>query len=191
MTQSTSHEICIILLCFVLLWLHYQLLVVSCDVCTYSCQGCLTGIWAIVRLPRYQWRNPVDYGLNRILPKQNKVSISCIFLALCSKHNTYTLYLFVCLFVSLLSHFWLIHFFSPTPALSTIYSISVNICDALTELMTTLSSHQRMSLWQNMASDYKVGIMTTISFQCLTHHLHITAIVVNYGISNTIVLEIP
>ena len=28
---------------------------------------------------------------------------------------------FFCLFVSLLSHFWLIHFFSPTPALSTIF----------------------------------------------------------------------
>ena len=51
----------------------------------------------------------------------------------------------VCLFVSLLSHFWLIHFFPPTPALSTISRpLSSSMCSITPETANVGSSYNRM-----------------------------------------------
>ena len=53
--------------------------------------------------------------------------------------------LFVCLFVSLLSHFWLIHFFPPTPALSAISRpLSSSMCSITPEAANIGSSYNRM-----------------------------------------------
>ena len=50
-----------------------------------------------------------------------------------------------CLFVSLQSHFWLIHFFSPTPALSTISRpLSSSMCSITPETANVGSSYNRM-----------------------------------------------
>ena len=50
-----------------------------------------------------------------------------------------------CLFVSLLSHFWLIHFFPPTPALSTISRpLSSSMCSITPETANVGSSYNRM-----------------------------------------------
>ena len=50
-----------------------------------------------------------------------------------------------CLFVSLLSHFWLIHFFPPTPALSTISRpLSSSMCSITSETTNVCSSYNRM-----------------------------------------------
>ena len=49
------------------------------------------------------------------------------------------------LFVSLLSHFWPIHFFSPTPALSTISRpLSSSMCSITPETANVGSSYNRM-----------------------------------------------
>ena len=51
----------------------------------------------------------------------------------------------VCLFVSLLSHFWLIHFFPPTPALSTIFRPTSSwMCSITPETANVGSSYNRM-----------------------------------------------
>ena len=47
-----------VLLCFVLLWLWYQFIVDSCSVFIHILQGCFTGTWAIIQLPKCQWSNP-------------------------------------------------------------------------------------------------------------------------------------
>ena len=48
-------------------------------------------------------------------------------------------------FVSLLSHFWLIHFFPPTPALSTISRpLSSSMCSITPETANAGSSYKRM-----------------------------------------------
>ena len=52
---------------------------------------------------------------------------------------------FVCLFVSLLSHFWLIHLFSPTPAFSTISrTLSSSMCSIIPETANVGSSYNHM-----------------------------------------------
>ena len=51
----------------------------------------------------------------------------------------------ICLFVSLLSHFWLIHFFPPTPALSTLSKpLSSSMCSITPETANVGSSYNRM-----------------------------------------------
>ena len=51
----------------------------------------------------------------------------------------------ICLFVSLLSHFWLIHFFPPTPALSTISRpLSSSMCSITPETANVGSSYNHM-----------------------------------------------
>ena len=53
--------------------------------------------------------------------------------------------LFVCLFVSLLSHFWLIHFFPPIPALSTVSRpLSSSMFSITPETANVGSSYNRM-----------------------------------------------
>ena len=53
--------------------------------------------------------------------------------------------MFVCLFVSLLSHFWLIHFCPPAPALSTISRpLSSSMCSITPETTNVGSSYNRM-----------------------------------------------
>ena len=52
---------------------------------------------------------------------------------------------FFCLFVSLLSHFWLIHFFPPAPALSTIYRpLSNSMCSITPGTANVGRSYNRM-----------------------------------------------
>ena len=53
--------------------------------------------------------------------------------------------IFFCLFVSLLSHFWLIHFFSTKPALSTTSRpLSSSMCPTTPETANVGSSYNRM-----------------------------------------------
>ena len=77
-------------------------------------------------------------GLTRWICRSNANAVSI------SEYG-YLFCLFVCLFVSLLSHFWLIHFHPPTPALSTISRpLSSSMSSITPETANVGSSYNRM-----------------------------------------------
>ena len=93
-------------------------------------------IWLLV----YLW-NLCKADMVFVFFMLNKFFLSLSLSQTCVTRNVYL----ICLFVSLLSHFWLIHFFSPIPALSTISRpLSSSMCSITPETPNVGSSYNRM-----------------------------------------------
>ena len=60
--HQAHYDVIIMWHCFVLLWLHYQFLVNSCESNAHILQGYITATGAIIQLPQSQWCNPEGYG---------------------------------------------------------------------------------------------------------------------------------